>query len=41
VRHYPKTDKHEAYIRPVAAMLVNWDGQPLPDRAEYEVKNER
>lgn len=36
VRHYPKTDKHEAYIKPVAAMLVNWDGQPL-QRGAYEV----
>jgi len=39
VRHYPKTDKHEAYIRKVDAMLVNWDGKPLAPRAEYEVKN--
>lgn len=38
IRHYPKTDKHEAYIKPVAAMLINWDGQPLPERAEYEIK---
>lgn len=41
VRHYPKTEKHEAYARAVAAMLVNWDGQPLADRAEYEVKSDQ
>ena len=41
IRHYPKTEKHEAYVKPIAAMLVNWDGQPLPERAEYEVKNAR
>jgi hypothetical protein len=39
VRRYPKTEKHEAYVKPIEAMLVNWDGQPLPDRAEYVVKN--
>ncbi len=39
VRHYPKTETREAYALPIAAMLVNWDGQPLPDRAEYEVKH--
>lgn len=38
IRHYPKTEKHEAYTLPIAAMLVNWDGKPLPDRAEYVVK---
>lgn len=38
IRHYPKTDKHEAYIKQVDAMLVNWDGQPLEPRAEYKVK---
>lgn len=38
IRHYPKTEKHEAYIKPVAAMLVNWDGKPLPERSEYLVK---
>lgn len=37
IRRYPKTEKHEAYVLPIAAMLVNWDGQPLPARAEYEV----
>lgn len=39
VRHYPKTEKREAYVLPIAAMLVNWNGEPLPDRAEYEVKH--
>lgn len=39
IRRYPKTEKHDAYVLPIAAMLVNWDGQPLPDRAEYVVKN--
>jgi hypothetical protein len=39
VRHYPKTEKRDAYVLPIAAMLVNWDGQPLPDRAEYTVKH--
>ncbi len=38
IRHYPKTEKHEAYIRPVDAMLVNWDGRPLEARKEYVVK---
>lgn len=38
VRHYPATGYREAYVKPIAAMLVNWDGQPLPDRAEYTVK---
>lgn len=38
IRHYPKTDKHEAYIKKIDAMLVNWDGQPLEARAAYVVK---
>jgi len=38
IRHYPKTEKHEAYIKPIEAMLVNWDGKPLVARAEYQVK---
>jgi hypothetical protein len=37
IRHYPKTERHEAYTKPIAAMLVNWNGEPLPARAEYEV----
>lgn len=37
VRHYPATAYREAYVRKIEAMLVNWDGQPLPDRNEYEV----
>lgn len=38
IRHYPKTDKHDAYIKHVDAMLVNWNGEPLEARAEYKVK---
>lgn len=38
VRHYPKTERHEAYVLPIAAMLVNWDGKPLQPRQEYIVK---
>jgi len=38
IRHYPATEKHEAYIRPVEAMLINWDGKPLDPRKEYKVK---
>jgi hypothetical protein len=34
----PATGYKEAYVIPIAAMLVNWDGQPLPDRKEYTVK---
>lgn len=37
VRHYPATDFRAAYVKPIAAMLVNWDGKPLPERNEYEV----
>lgn len=36
VRHYPATQWREAYSVPIAAMLVNWDGQPL-ERGQYEV----
>jgi hypothetical protein len=36
VRHYPATAYREAYVRPIAAMLVNWDGKPL-ERGQYEV----
>lgn len=35
IRRIPKTDKHDAYVIPIDAMLVNWDGQPLVERAEY------
>ena len=38
IRHYPKTEKHEAYVLPIAAMLVNFDGRPLEARKEYVVK---
>lgn len=38
IRHYPKTEKHEAYVLPIAAMLVNFDGRPLEARREYVVK---
>lgn len=38
IRHYPKTEKHEAYVKPVAAMLVNFDGRPLEARKEYVIK---
>jgi hypothetical protein len=36
VRHYPATAYREAYVQPIAAMLVNWDGAPL-ERGQYEV----
>lgn len=36
VRHYPATEYREAYVKPIAAMLVNWDGAPL-ERGQYEV----
>lgn len=36
VRHYPATAYREAYVKPIAAMLVNWDGKPL-ERGQYEV----
>lgn len=36
VRHYPATAYREAYVKPIAAMLVNWDGSPL-ERGQYEV----
>lgn len=36
VRHYPATAYREAYVKPVAACLVNWDGKPL-ERGQYEV----
>lgn len=36
VRHYPATEYREAYAKPIAAMLVNWDGAPL-ERGQYEV----
>lgn len=38
IRHYPATNGREAYILPIAAMLVNWDGRPLEARKEYVVK---
>jgi hypothetical protein len=37
IRTYPATQYREAYSIPIAAMLVNWDGQPLAERNEYEV----
>lgn len=36
VRRYPATEYREAYCRPIAPMLVNWDGRPL-ERGEYRV----
>jgi len=39
VRHYPATPYREAYKKPIAAMLVNWDGKPL-ERGQYEVHGE-
>lgn len=39
VRHYPATPYREAYVKPIAAMLVNWDGTPL-ERGQYEVHGE-
>jgi len=41
VRHYPATQYRAAYTRKIEAMLVNWDGRPLPDRNEYEVHHEK
>lgn len=38
IRHYPKTEKRDAYMLPIDAMLVNWDGKPLEARKEYVVK---
>ncbi len=38
LRHYPASGRREAYVLPIAAMLVNWDGQPLEERKGYEVK---
>lgn len=38
VRHMPASGKREAYMIPIAAMLVNWDGQPIEERKGYEVK---
>lgn len=38
IRHYPATDRREAYVKPIDAMLVNWDGRPLEARKEYVVK---
>lgn len=36
VRYYGPTAYREGYHKPVAAMLVNWDGAPL-ERGQYEV----
>lgn len=38
IRHYPATATRQAYVLPIAAMLVNWDGTPMQPRAEYVVK---
>jgi hypothetical protein len=35
IRRYAKTETREAYNLQIAAMLVNWDGQPLQERKEY------
>ena len=37
VRHLPERGNKPAYNIPIAAMLVNWDGQPLTPH-QYEVK---
>lgn len=39
VRHYPERGARKEYWKPIAAMLVNWDGRPL-ERGEYEVKEQ-
>lgn len=36
VRHYPERDGRAAYVLPIEAMLVNWDGTPLT-RGQYKV----
>ena len=38
IRHIAKTERHEAYMVPIDAMLINWDGKPLQARKEYVVK---
>jgi hypothetical protein len=38
LRHYPATPKREAYVLPIEAVLVNWDGQPMEERRGYEVQ---
>lgn len=37
VRHIPARNNHPAYVVPIEAMLVNWDGAPLEARKEYKV----
>jgi hypothetical protein len=37
IRHYAPTEFRPAFTKPIAAMLVNWDGQPLDERKEYRV----
>jgi hypothetical protein len=36
MRHYPARGDREAYIKPIDAMLINWDGKPL-ERGQYDV----
>lgn len=38
LRHYAPTETREAYVLPIAAMLVNFDGKPLEARKEYVIK---